>query len=623
MYVIGTAGHVDHGKSVLVEALTGIDPDRLREEKRRGMTIDLGFAWMTLPSGREVSIVDVPGHERFIKNMLAGAGGIDLALLVIAADEAVMPQTREHLAIIDLLGVRSGVIAITKTDLADEDVIAIVASDARELVAGTTLEGAPVVPVSAATREGLDALLGVLDEQLARTETKRDIGRPRLPIDRSFTIAGMGTVVTGTLIDGALEVGQEVAILPGDLTARIRGLQHHKEGVERALPGRRTAVNLSGVAKEDVRRGHVLALPGTIAPTDAIDVRLRALATLRNPLRHAAELTLHAGAAEAPVRLLLLDREELRPDEVAWAQLRLGEPVVVVKGDRVVLRTPNDTVAGGEVVDAHPARHRRFHEATLQSLEALAGGSGGEALVAALRRIEPASIASLARETGRAEEELRAEIDELTREGDVAWLTEVIVTRRWLDALWQRARSELDAQRSAHPLRSGVAREELRSKLGLDQPRFAAALERWSEAGLIETSAASVALAGEETALPPAQQQEADAYVAALAAQPYAPPTDISIAPDLLSYLERSGRVVAAGEGVVFTAEAYSEMTERIVEHIRRDGSITLAQARDLFGTTRKYAQALLEHLDSKRVTRRVGDARVLRGPLGSVGDGL
>ncbi|MEX2159024.1 MAG: selenocysteine-specific translation elongation factor [Dehalococcoidia bacterium] len=613
MFVIGTAGHVDHGKSVLVEALTGIDPDRLREEKQRGMTIDLGFAWLTLPSGREVSIVDVPGHERFIKNMLAGAGGIDLALLVIAADESVMPQTREHLAIIDLLGVRSGVIVITKTDLADEDVIAIVATDARELVAGTTLEGAPVVPVSAVTRDGLDTLLRVLDEQLAGTETKRDIGRPRLPIDRSFTIAGMGTVVTGTLIDGALEVGQEVAVLPGDLTARIRGLQHHKEAVERALPGRRTAVNLSGVAKEDVRRGQVLALPGTIAPADAIDVRLRALASLRKPLRHAAELTLHAGAAEAPARLLLLDRDELRPGDVAWAQLRLSEPVVVVKGDRVVLRTPNDTVTGGEVVDAHPQRHRRLHEATLQSLEALAGGSSAEALAAALRRIEPGSLASLASETGRAEEELRVALDELALAGDIVRLADGFVTRGWLDALWQRARRELETQRSAHPLLDGMAREELRSKLSLQPGLFGAVLERWSGAGLIETSATSVALAREETALTPAQQQEADAYVAALAAKPYAPPTDISIAPDLLSYLERSGRVVSAAGGVVFTAEAYRDMTERIVEHARRDGSITLAQARDLFGTTRKYAQALLEHLDSTRVTRRVGDARVLR----------
>ena len=307
MYVIGTAGHVDHGKSLLVEALTGIDPDRLREEKERGMTIDLGFAWLTLPSGRQVSIVDVPGHERFIKNMLAGAGGVDLALLVIAADEGVMPQTREHLAILDLLRVRSGVIAITKRDLVEPDFLEIVSTDALELVEGTTLAGSPLVACSTVTGEGLDELRRVLDEQLEATPPKRDIGRPRLPVDRSFTIQGFGTVVTGTLIDGAFEVGQEVEIVPAaaiggaTLRARIRGLQNHREQIERALPGRRTAANLAGIAKDDVRRGQVLVLPGSVVPATAIDVRLRALAHLKRPLRHNAELTLHTGDRKSVV----------------------------------------------------------------------------------------------------------------------------------------------------------------------------------------------------------------------------------------------------------------------------------------------------------------------------------
>ena len=299
MQVIGTAGHVDHGKSRLVQALTGIDPDRLREEKERGLTIDLGFAWMTLPSGREVSIVDVPGHERFIKNMLAGAGGIDLALLVIAADEGVMPQTREHLEILDLLGIGSGIVAVTKRDLVDPGVLRLVSEEASELIAGTALAGSPIVACSAVTGEGLDELRTVVDEQLA-TPPRRDIGHPRLPIDRSFTIAGRGTVVTGTLIDGALEVGLEVVILPGELRARIRGLQHHNQHVERALPGRRTAVNLAGVRKDDIRRGQVLATPGTLEPTTVVDVRVRAVASLRKPLRHDARLKLHVGSAEVP-----------------------------------------------------------------------------------------------------------------------------------------------------------------------------------------------------------------------------------------------------------------------------------------------------------------------------------
>ncbi len=616
MYVIGTAGHVDHGKSVLVEALTGIDPDRLREEKERGMTIDLGFAWLTLPSGRQVSLVDVPGHERFIKNMLAGAGGIDLALLVVAADEGVMPQTREHLAILDLLGVESGVLVVTKKELVEPDFLELVCADVRETVEGTTLAGSPLVACSALTGDGLDELRQVLDERLEETAPKRDIGRPRLPVDRSFTISGFGTVVTGTLIDGAFEVGQEVAVVPDGPKARIRGLQNHQQQVERALPGRRTAVNLAGVSKEEVRRGQVLTLPGSLTPTTALDARVRALAALRRRLRHNTEFTLHAGSAEVPGRLLLLDRRELPPDEEGWAQIRLSEPVLVVKGDRFVLRTPNDTVGGGQVVDVHPKRHRRFHEPTLEALEALLRGSPGEALLVALRRVEPAALAALAGEANASAEELRAAVEALVEEGRIVALGEkspALMTAEGFAALGERARSVLDDYYREYPLRRGVPREELRSRLRLEERVFGAALERWGEEGLLVETGASVALPGREPTLTAEQQSQADDFLEALAASPYAPPTDRKLPPDLLAHLQESGRVVSVGEGVAFAGEAYREMVERVTEHLRREGSITLAQVRDLFGTSRKYAQALLEHLDRERVTRRVGDERVLR----------
>ncbi len=619
MYVIGTAGHVDHGKSVLVEALTGIDPDRLREEKERGMTIDLGFAWLTLPSGREVSLVDVPGHERFIKNMLAGVGGIDLALLVVAADEGVMPQTREHLAIIDLLGVSSGVLVVTKKDLVEEGFLELVSADVLEVVEGTTLAGSPLVACSAVTGEGLDELRRVLDERLADTPTKRDIGRPRLPVDRSFTVAGFGTVVTGTLIDGALEAGQEVEIAPGELRARIRGLQNHRKQVERALPGRRTAVNLSGVAKDEVRRGQVLTMPGSLRPATVIDVRLRALAALRRPLRHNANLALHVGSAEVAARLLLLDRPELPPGEEGWAQLRLAAPVAVVKGDRFVLRTPNDTVGGGEVVDAHAKRHRRSHEPTIAALEAQLSGSADEGLLAALRRVEPAPLATLAGEAGLSREELFSVAEALVGEGRLVALGELssrdtpLMTSEAFVALTERARSLAETYHQEYPLRRGVPCEELRSRLRLEERVFAPALDRWLEAGQLVDTGVAVALPGRSPALTAEQQTEADAYLAALAASPYTPPTDRTPAADLLAYLEDAGQVVAVGEGVVFAAEAYREMVERITEHLQRDGTITLAQVRDMFGASRKYAQALLEHLDRRRVTRRVGDARVLR----------
>src|SRR5574341_2187663 len=392
MYVIGTAGHVDHGKSALVQALSGIDPDRLREEKSRGMTIDLGFAWLKLPSGREVSIVDVPGHERFIKNMLAGVGGIDLALLVIAADEGVMPQTREHLAIIDLLGITHGVVALTKADLVDADLLELARADVEDVLAGTTLQGSPIIACSGVTRLGLDDLLAAVSGQLAQTPSRRDIGRPRLPIDRIFTMTGFGTVVTGTLIDGSLSAGQEVDGLPGPLRSRIRGLQSHGKKVQVAPPGRRTAVNLTGLAVDDLRRGLVVATPGWLRPTDAVDVRLQAVSYLGRPVRHNLEITFHTGAAEVEGRLLLLDTDELRHGETGWAQVRLSEPVAPIKGDRFIIRDPNDTLGGGRIIDTHVRRHRRFHGPTIAALEQLEKGSPEELVRAAVAGAEPVEL---------------------------------------------------------------------------------------------------------------------------------------------------------------------------------------------------------------------------------------
>src|SRR5438874_1147326 len=333
MYVIGTAGHVDHGKSLLVEALTGIDPDRLREEKARGMTIDLGFAWLTLPSGRTISIVDVPGHERFIKNMLAGVGGIDAALLVVAADDGVMPQTREHLAILDLLAVRRGVVAITKRDLVEPEWLALVQRDIVETLAPTTLAGSPMIACSAVTREGLPQLLQLLDAAIDDLPPKRDIRRPRLPIDRVFTISGFGTVVTGTLVDGTLSTGAEIEVVPGELRGRVRTMQSHRDTVECALPGTRTALNVNGIGKDELRRGMILTTPGWLTAATAVDMRLRALADLAHPIRHNMKVSFHSGADEANAHVRLLDADQLFAGDVGWAQIRLETPVAVVRAD--------------------------------------------------------------------------------------------------------------------------------------------------------------------------------------------------------------------------------------------------------------------------------------------------
>jgi len=415
MYVIGTAGHVDHGKSTLVHALTGIDTDRLREEKEREMTIDLGFAWLTLPDGESVGIVDVPGHRDFIENMLAGVGGIDAALFIIAADEGVMPQTREHLAILDLLGIGAGVVALTKLDLAEgAEWVELVTADVSETLEGTVLEGAPIIPVSARTGEGLDRLLTALQETLAQVEPRPDRGRPRLPIDRAFTISGFGTVVTGTRSDGGFEVGQEVEILPQGLKARVRGLQTHKRKVERAVPGSRVAMNLSGVSKASLKRGDVVTTPGWLRPTVLVDVQLNYLpdtlqqgsGQAKRPLRHNAQLKFFSGAAETMAKVRLLGQDVLPPGQSGWAQLRLQEPVALVKGDRFIVRVPSPpaTVGGGVVVDPHPGRkHRRFRPEVLARLETLAQGSPAEVLLQTLARRGPTPIRDMLSVSGLGE----------------------------------------------------------------------------------------------------------------------------------------------------------------------------------------------------------------------------
>ena len=417
MYVVGTAGHVDHGKSTLVKALTGIDPDRLREEKERGLTIELGFAWLTLPSGREVSVVDVPGHERFIRHMVAGAGGIDVALLVIAANESVMPQTREHLAILDLLRVERGLAVIAKRDLVDEEMAELVMAEVEDVLQGTTLEGAPMVAVSAVTGEGIPELLSALDGLLDVSETRRDAGRPRLPIDRSFTMPGFGAVVTGTLIDGSLSAGMEVEILPSGRVARIRGLQSHRQKLETATPGRRLAVNLSGVSHDDIERGDVLTISGWLRPTIAADVRLRLLSGAPRGLRHNSPVTFHCGATESVARVRLLERDEAAPGDEVWAQVRLDRPLALVKGDYFVIRASDSTLGGGSVVEPHAKRHRRRHAPTLERLEVLERGSLDEMAMQAIRSLEPCTLQTLAGRANLSLEETTGLVEQLVTRG--------------------------------------------------------------------------------------------------------------------------------------------------------------------------------------------------------------
>ncbi|MBI4282396.1 MAG: selenocysteine-specific translation elongation factor [Chloroflexi bacterium] len=620
MYVIGTAGHVDHGKSTLVMALTGIDPDRLREEKERGMTIELGFAWLTLPSGQEVSIVDVPGHERFIKNMLAGVGGIDLAMLVIAANESVMPQTREHLAILDLLRVKKGVAVIAKRDLVDEELLELVVAEVEDVLKGTTLEGAPMVAVSAVTGEGIPELLETLDRLLETTETRKDSGRPRLSIDRSFTMPGFGTVVTGTLIDGSLSVGMEVEILPSGKVSRIRGLQSHRQKIETASPGRRLAVNLSGVSHDEIQRGEVLTIPGWLRPTIAVDVRLRLLADAPRGLKHNSPVTFHTGATETVARVRLLEKDEVSPGEETWAQVRLESPLALVKGDYFVIRSSDETLGGGTVMDPYAQRHRRRYSPTLERLEVMERGSQDEMLVQTLQSSEPCSLQVLADRAGLSPEDTGNLVEQLVSNKSVVVLGPNAITSRSLAysaAGWAsvvgKARDALESYHREHPLRRGIQKEELRSRLSLSAQEFPLALTRMVEEDVVVEESNLVRLPRHRVALSDGQSRLVEQYVARLRSNPYSPPTDEEMDDDLLAMLEDEGRVVKVSESVIFDAGAYQAMVDAIVATIKEQGKINVGQVRDRFQTSRKYALSLLEHLDQRRITRRVGDDRVLR----------
>ncbi len=615
MFVLGTAGHIDHGKSALVQALTGIDPDRLREEKERGMTIDLGFAWLKLPSGEEVGIVDVPGHERFIKNMLAGVGGIDLALFVVAANEGVMPQTKEHLAILDLLGIQRGVVVITKKDLVDEEWLDLVKMDREELISKTSLSQASIIAVSALTGEGLPELVSAVDKLLSSSEPKKDTGRPRLPIDRVFTIAGSGTIVTGTLIDGSLSLGQEVEIVPPDLRSRIRGLQTHKARINTASPGSRVAVNLVGVATSQLQRGDVITKPGWLIPTTLLTVQLRLLPYLRRPLPHNAAVSFHTGATEAMAKVRLLEKEKLEPGETTWAQMVLNNPVALVKDDHFIIRSPMETLGGGKVVDSHARRLRRFRPDIIQGLKVKEGGTVEEVVLVLLEAKQPLELSAFLAQCELPSSEAQPAIESLIRQGKVIGIGQgehrLLLTSLGWERLTKQATTILQDYHRRFPTRLGMPKVELGSRLKLGKHSLAI-WQKLCDDGVLAEEGLVVRLLSHQIKLTQVQQANIDAFLHSLAQNPYAPPGDQIPEPDLLSLLIERQQVVKVSGDVFFATSTYNEMVEKVTSHIKARGKVTLAEVRDLFKTSRKYAQALLEHLDERKITRRVGDERVI-----------
>jgi len=626
--IIGTAGHVDHGKTTLIKALTGTDTDRLKEEQERGMTIDLGFAALPLPDGTRAGIVDVPGHERFLKNMLAGAGGVDVVLLVVAADESVMPQTVEHLDILRLLDVHNGVVALTKCGVVDPDWIDVVEEDVRGRLKDTFLADAPIVRVDSLSGQGIPELKQALYRAIERADARNAALPFRVPVDRVFTRPGFGTVITGTLVAGTLRVGDAAEVLPQRIQTRVRGLQSHGRRQEAAEAGTRVAVNLAGVDIADLERGAVLVAPGSLQPTQTVDATLRLLPTVARPLANRTRVRLYIGTAEVLGRVILLDRDALEPGGTAYVQFRGETPFACGRGDRFVVRTysPMATVAGGIVLDPAAAWHRRRDANTLASLQAKERGAP-EDILATWLLTQPvgAALKDAARTLGILESTLQEAAETLAGRGEAVPLEGArVIHRSALAAARDRAQSALEAFHRANPLRPGMPREELRGALGrgVDPRAFLALLARWQDEGLIVADPATVRLAGFSVTLDARQQAILDRLVERLRTAGINVPSveelaeSAGAAPETAATLLRvgmdQGTVVRVAEGLYFHRETLEEARRTVRDWIREHGAITVSQFRDLTGSSRKYALPILEHFDSVRFTRRLGDNRVL-----------
>jgi selenocysteine-specific elongation factor len=627
--VIGTAGHIDHGKTSLVKALTGIDTDRLPEEKARGITIDLGFAFLEEPGGLTIEIVDVPGHERFVKNMLAGVGGIDLAMLVIAADEGVMPQTREHLAICSLLHIKRGLVVLSKADLVEPDWLELVKDDVATLAHGTFLESAPILGVSARTGEGLPALRAEL-RRLAETVPARGVDQlPRLPIDRVFTVKGFGTVVTGTLMAGRLAVDDRVQVFPKGVEAKIRGLQTHGHPVTEARAGQRTAVNLQGVERAAIARGDVVGLAGTLVPSLLVDGTFELLKDAPRAVKSRTRVRFHAGTSEIMARVLLLDRPELQPGETAFARFRLEAPLVALPGDRFVARSysPIVTIGGGTLLDIDPPRFKRKAPALVAHLTLLQTGSPDAVLEEHVRHVGAAGVrfAALSGRVPFGPERLRGLLEGLQGSGRV-----LVVDRDWFlhpesfTRLRALAVQALETFHRASPLKPGMSREELRGRAGgADERVFAALLGTLEVEGVVKSERDKVRLAAHEVRLSAEQQRVVDRLEEEFLRAGAAPPSpEEALAHaglkgdeehELFQVLVQAGKLLRVKESLFFHAQALDTIQEKLVARLRERKEIGPGDIKDLLGISRKYAIPLLEFFDARRVTVRVGERRVLR----------
>ena len=630
--ILGTAGHIDHGKTSLIKAISGTDTDRLKEEKERGITIELGFAALDLPSGQHLGIVDVPGHEKFVKNMVAGATGIDIVVMVIAADEGVMPQTREHMEICTLLGVESGLVAVTKIDMVDEEWLELALEDIRDFVKGTFLEDAPVATVSSTTQEGIPEFIEILDELAAKIPDRPPSDLFRLPIDRVFTMKGFGTVITGTLVSGQVKVGDQIMIYPSGITSKVRGIQVHNQSADQAIAGMRTAINFQGLEKEAIQRGEVLSKPGNLVASYMVDVSFQYLAGNKKPLKNRTRVRFHTGTSEVLGKIILLDCEELTPNEATAAQLRLDTPVALVKDDRFVIRSysPVYTIGGGKVLNPIPRKHKRFKPEVVDGLKALEH-QAPEAIIAI--QVEAAgyqgvSFAHLKMMTNLPDKQLEKILQNLLSQKTLIQIEKenrIYIHHTCFEMLQEDIQRQLADYHQTNPLKAGMSKEELKTKFPpLLTPRlFNLTLNQMTKENTIAQEENIIRLATHAVSLGGKQADVRDKILKTYLKAGLEPPyfkelaksldADAKRSREVLMHLVNEGIIIKVKEDLFFHSEAINALKNKLVKFLEDQAEITTPQFKEMTGVSRKFVIPLAEYFDSSNVTLRVGDVRKLR----------
>ncbi|ACI21325.1 MULTISPECIES: selenocysteine-specific translation elongation factor [Thermodesulfovibrio] len=613
--ILGTAGHIDHGKSSVVKALTGIDPDRLKEEKERGITIDLGFANIVYPDV-VVGIVDVPGHERLIKNMLAGVGGMDMVMLVVAADEGVMPQTKEHLAICNLLKIKSGIIALNKADLVDEETLELAKEDVKEAVKGTFLENAEIVAVSAKTGLNIEVLKGKIRELALKVSEKSTGGIFRMPIDRVFTLKGFGTVVTGTVLSGAITIDSPVEILPAGITSKVRGLQSHGQALKEVYAGQRVGINLQGVSKEDIKRGDIVTVPGKLKPSSFIEVKLELLKDVK-PLKHGIPVHFYLTTSETVGKLKLFNKTEVLPDEEAYAHIKLQDPIVAMAGDRFILRrfSPLETLGGGIVIDPEPPRKKK--DITPEHLEILFSGALYEKLEVKIKRraFNGISISELEGWINSDIIQIKTAVDELIKKRRIINAENHLFHIDIFNEFKSSLLNLLKEFHATNPFKEGLPKEELKVKLSLD---------RFPKVLMLLPYIEDVSIQGNTVKLKSVSKEKIDPLleekIIKELQKEFQPPFKDELAQtlsiseskltDILKIIAKQGKIVRINDSLYLTIENYNKMINLLKDFFSKKNEMTVSEFRTLLNTTRKYAIAYLEHLDSQKITLRVGEIR-------------